>query len=109
MPKGSRVPGSTRASVALAGRRVLAGRAHALDRIDFLPSLAQVHLVLQAQQRACIAVGIELVVKLEDHAQRILGVGEGLQVPGGLSQEVSPLGDLQPQVRYVATAWPHRR
>jgi len=47
------------------GRRLLARRCHALDGLHFLPTFAQVHLILQARQRSRIAVGVELIIKLE--------------------------------------------
>ncbi len=82
--------------------RIPASCGHALDRIDLLPTLAEVHLVLQARQRSRVAIGIELVIEFEYHAQRVFGMRKRLQMPRRLSQEISSLGHLQPQVRDVA-------
>src|SRR2546425_13293395 len=59
-------------------RRVLARGGHALDGLHFLAALAQMHFILHARESGGIAVGIELIVKFENHAQGILRVSEGL-------------------------------
>src|SRR6266404_3890794 len=70
------------------GRRLLARRCHALDGLHLLPAFAQVHLILQARQRPGIAVVVELIIKLENHSKRILGVRECLQMPRAHSQKI---------------------
>src|SRR5256885_910785 len=58
-------------------RSFLARGGHALDGLHFLAALAQMHFILHACEGGGIAVGIELIVKLENHAQRILRVQIG--------------------------------
>src|SRR5258708_18074356 len=67
------------------------------------------HFVLQARECSGVAVGVELVIKLEDHAQRVFGVGKGLEMPGGFTEEASPLADLEPQIGDVAEVRDVRR
>jgi len=85
MPSGSRVSWQHLRLRGVRGRRLLARRCHALDGLHFLPTFAQVHLILQARQRPGIAVGVELIIKLENHSKRILGVRKRLQMPRALS------------------------
>jgi len=81
----------------VAGGGFVAGGGHALDRIDFLAALVEVQLVLQAGHVGGVAVGIELVVELEDHTQGILSMRESLEVPGIFALEIAFLDGLQAQ------------
>src|SRR6202030_1570548 len=60
------------------------------------------HFVLQARECSRVAIGIELVVQLEDHAQRIFRMRRSLEMPRAFAEEVPPLADLQTQVRHIA-------
>src|SRR5271167_1293934 len=54
------------------------------------------HFVLEAGHVVGgVAVGIELVVEFEDHAVRIFGVGEGLEMPGGLLVDGTAIANEQ--------------
>ena len=55
------------------------------------------HFILHAGEVTGRAVGIELIVQLEYHAQRILRVGKGLQVPGLLARNLLLAVDHQAQ------------
>jgi len=75
----------------------MAGGSHALDGIDSLSALVEVQLVLQAGHGVSVAVGVELIVELEDDAEGILGMRESLEVPGALALKIALLDGLQAQ------------
>src|SRR5260370_1844242 len=82
-------------------RRLLSCGSHALDGLHFLAALAQMHFILHAREGGGIAVGIKLIVKLVNHAQRILRVRESFQMPVALSQKMALVTNLQLQSRHI--------
>src|SRR5271165_3115511 len=59
------------------------------------------HFVLHARHRRPIAVGVELVVQCEHHAQRVFSVRSCLHMPNDSAQKLLPFTRLYPQICHV--------